>query len=43
MNIDDRDTVCSWMQMRWEGAPAMDKRHGIFFFTDIVSCSKLPL
>jgi hypothetical protein len=43
MDISNRNTVRAWMQMRWEDTPAVDKRHGIFFFTDIVSGSKLFL
>lgn len=44
MNIGNRNIVRSCMQMRWEDTPAMDKCHGIFFFTDIVvSGSKLSL
>ena len=43
MDIGNRNIVCPWMQMRWEDTPAMDKRHRIFFFTDIISSSKLFL
>ena len=43
MDIGDRDAMRSRMQIGWEDTPAMDKRHGIFFFTNIVSCSKFSL
>lgn len=43
MDISNRNTVCSWMQMRCEDTPTMDKRHSILFFTDIVSGGKLSL
>lgn len=43
MNVSNRDIMRSWMQMRWEGTPAMDKRHGILFFANIVSGSEFSL